>query len=73
MMFRGTPLQGNNKKGNKEKSLRKCSQFTYTALHAPGTWYFKCNLDNQYLAWVFVLSVSRANSKFSFADWKKIK
>lgn len=40
---------------------------TYIALHAPGTWYLRCNLDNQYLAWAFELSASRANSKFSFA------
>lgn len=42
-------------------------QFTYTALLAPGTWYFICNLANQYLAWVFELSASKASSKFSLA------
>ena len=42
-------------------------QLTYIALQAPGTWYFKCNLDNQYLACVFELSASKDNSKFSFA------
>lgn len=41
----------------------------YIALHAPGTWYLRCSFDNQYLAWVFKLSASKANSKFSFAVW----
>lgn len=47
---------------------KKEEKSTNMALHAPGTWYLRCNLDNQYLAWVFKLSASRANSKFSFAD-----
>ena len=46
---------------------------THTALHAPGTWYLRCSLDNQYLACVFELSASKANSKFSLAPWHRIR
>lgn len=52
------------------KDTTKKVVFPYTALFAPGTWYLKCNLANQYLAWVFELSASRANSNCSFAVWK---
>lgn len=52
--------------------LKLRRSITHIALQAPGTWYLKCILANQYRAWVFMLSISRANSKFSFAPcWQQ--